>query len=58
MSELANTAMDKMGQILRTSKWLRSENKMTLQGEAHPDRGHFASSSLPFRRLEGILDWD
>jgi hypothetical protein len=31
--ELANEAMDKMGQIRRTPKWLRSRNKMPLQTE-------------------------
>jgi hypothetical protein len=33
ISMLANAAMDKMGQIRRTSKWLRSEGKMPLPVE-------------------------
>jgi hypothetical protein len=35
-SKLANAAMDKMGQIRRTSKWLRSQSKMPLQAEYLP----------------------
>ena len=30
ISRLANAAMDKIGQIRRTPKWLRSRNKMPL----------------------------
>jgi hypothetical protein len=33
ISTLANVAMDKMGQIRRTPKWLRSQSEMTLQAE-------------------------
>jgi hypothetical protein len=35
-SSFANVAMDKMGQIRRTSKWLRSQSKMPLQAELLP----------------------
>ena len=31
ISTFTNAAMDKIGQIRRTSKWLRSRNKMPLQ---------------------------
>jgi hypothetical protein len=33
ISTLANAAMGKMGQILRTPKWLRSRSEMPLQAE-------------------------
>jgi hypothetical protein len=33
ISRLANDAMDEIGQILRTPKWLRSRNKIPLPVE-------------------------
>ncbi len=35
MSRLANDALGKFDQILRTAKWLRFRNKMHLQSEPH-----------------------
>jgi hypothetical protein len=36
ISRLANAEMDKIGQIRRTSKWRRSQNKILLQAEILP----------------------
>jgi hypothetical protein len=36
ISRIANAAMDKIGQIHRTVKWLRSQSKMPLQAGKLP----------------------